>query len=132
LGNAVSPHCYCNVRPANVERDESTGALRVTTLRIFNDRNEIIARIDEDGFWVRYGIRKKRPSRSTLVVYDQTDAEVLYIEMINPETVSILGRFLHPKTGPLIIDKDRILAGGNTFSAFCFGEVMGGPDIAIK
>jgi len=115
-----------------IDRDESTGTLRVVTLRMLNDRNEIIARIDEDGFWVRNDIRKKRPNRSTLVVYDQTDTEVLYIEMLNSETVSILGQFRHPKTGPIIIDRDRISMGGNAFSSICFGEVIGGPDLAIQ
>jgi hypothetical protein len=101
------------------------------TLRIFNDRNEIITRLDEDGFWVRYDIRKKRPNRSTLVVYDQTDSEVLHIEMLNSKTVSIEGKFRHPKTMPITITKDQILTGGKAISRMRIGE-FAEADIAVQ
>ncbi len=41
----------------------------------FRQRN--ITHIDEKGLWVDPSARKSRPDRSTLIVYDHDDAEVL-------------------------------------------------------
>jgi hypothetical protein len=49
----------------------------ITVLKIFDDKGDIITRIDEDGRWVRSDIRYKRPDPSTIIVYDHNDIEVL-------------------------------------------------------
>jgi hypothetical protein len=69
-------------------------------LKVFDDRNDSIAHIDEDGFWVQNSVRKKRPDQSTLVVFDHNDTEVLRIHYLNPRAVSVEGIFRHPKISP--------------------------------
>ena len=64
----------------NRSEDGHTGF--ITTLKLFDDRGDIIARIDEDGRWVRSDIRYKRPDPSTVIVYDHNDAEVLTIKFL--------------------------------------------------
>jgi hypothetical protein len=80
-----------------VDKKPGTDNLVVTVLRIFDDRNDIIARIDEDGFWVQNAIRKKRPNPSILVVYDHSDTEVLRIQFLNSRAISVQGVFRHAK-----------------------------------
>ena len=36
-----------------IDREQSTGAIYISVLRVFDDRNDIIAKIDSDGFCVR-------------------------------------------------------------------------------
>jgi hypothetical protein len=73
--------------------EEKNGNMKILLLRIYDDRNNIIARIDGNEFWVGVGIRKKHPDRSTLKIYDHNDDEVLNIRYQNPHAVSILGIF---------------------------------------
>jgi hypothetical protein len=72
---------------------ERSGNIKIMLLRIYDDRNNIIARIDGNAFWIGTGIRKKHPDRSTLKIYDHNDDEVLNIRYQNPHAVSILGIF---------------------------------------
>ena len=79
------PHTIIQMGPdrmLTIDRAKDGKSLVVTTLRIFDDRNNIIARIDEDGFWVENSSRKKRPDASTLVVYDHNDTEVLNVKFL--------------------------------------------------
>jgi hypothetical protein len=98
-----------------IDRDPSKNQLVVSTLKIFDDRNNIIARVDaDDGFWVENSTRKKRPDASTLVVYDHSDVEVLRMVFLNPSTLSLTGTFRHagiPK--PVVITKDYLDVTGN-------------------
>src|SRR6185295_13230824 len=93
-----------------IDWEKDTGNLIITTLRVFDDRDDIIARIDNDGFWVQNTIRKKRPDQHTLVVYDHNDDEVLRIEFLNPKIVSIAGIFRHRKLKPkyMIAEQDQL------------------------
>jgi hypothetical protein len=75
--------------------EKRSGSIVLTLLRIYDDGGNIIARIDEDGFWVAPQVRKKRPDKSTLIVYDQRDAEVLHLHFLNPKAISVQG-LLHP------------------------------------
>lgn len=109
-----------------VKRDQKTGNLVVTSLKVFDDRNDRIARIDEDGFWVQNNTFKKRPNEHTLVVYDHNDDEVLRIEFINPRVISVTGIFRHPKMQRYFeITKDAAIEmpNHNSFSHSQFGNV---------
>jgi hypothetical protein len=92
----------------------------VSLLKIFDDRNDIIARIDVDGFWVANTVRKKRPDQSTLVVYDHYDREVLKIHLLNDRAMSLTGIFRLPSSTvpmritPSSIDIDTNKYMGNT------------------
>jgi hypothetical protein len=94
-----------------VDRDPDTKNLLITTLRVFDDRDDIIARIDRDGFWVQNTLRKKRPDEHTLIVFDHNDQQVLKIHFLNPQTVSVEGVFRHPqiKPGFLVITENEMI-----------------------
>jgi hypothetical protein len=115
-----------------IDRDDSKKELVVSALKIFDDRNNIIARIDkEDGFWVENSTRKKRPDPSTLVVYDHNDTEVLRIVFINPNTLSLTGIFRHPRyPTPVVITPQEMNTGRLRFSETVFGNA--GTDINIR
>jgi hypothetical protein len=63
------------------------------TLKIVDDRNDVIATMTDGRFWVRETNRKSRPDLSTLVVYDHNDIEVLKIRFLNTHAMSIEGVF---------------------------------------
>jgi hypothetical protein len=116
-----------------IDKKPGTDNLVVTVLRVFDDRDDIIARIDEDGFWVKNTTRKKRPDPSTLVVYDHSDTEVLRIQFLNSRAISIEGIFRHSKLNPryFIITKDRAvqMPNNNSISRSKFAEM--GADIIL-
>jgi hypothetical protein len=93
-----------------IDKDARKNQLVVSILKIFDDRNNIIARVDaEDGFWVENSTRKKRPNPSTLVVYDHSDVEVLRMVFLNPTTLSITGIFRHPQIAkPVVVTPEYI------------------------
>ncbi len=113
--NTVFPHTVLQMRGEPmivIDRDPKTKNLPVTTLRIFDDRDDIIARLDQDGFWVQNTSRKKRPDEHTLIVYDHNDQQVLKINFINPQMISIEGVFRHPRAKPnfiVVTEKQMIM-----------------------
>lgn len=101
-----------------VDRPKNKDALVITTLKIFDDRNNIIARIDEDGPWIDPSARKKRPNKSTLLVFDHNDKEVLNIKFINERAIQIEGIFRNSEIQrPVIITNDYMQVNN--------GKVMG-------
>ncbi len=107
--------------------------LKVTVLRIFDDRDDIIARIDEDGFWVQNTLRRKRPDQSTLIVYDHNDTEVLKLKYLNPRAISVQGVFRHAKIKPayLVVTPTAAIQmpNSNRIMNSCFGEMA--ADISL-
>jgi hypothetical protein len=108
-----------------IDRNAARDELVISTLKIFDDRNNIIARMDaDDGFWVENSTRKKRPDKSTLVVFDHSDKEVLRLVFLNRSTISITGIFRHEHVAsPVIITTDFMDIGGPKFSECIYGEV---------
>jgi hypothetical protein len=114
-----------------IDWDATRNELVVTVLRIFDDRNNIIARIDEDGFWVENSTRNKRPNPSTLVVYDHSDTEVLRAIFMTPRTFYVTGIFRRAGSATVIIDPEFVQIGGVKISPFASMEV-GGADISVQ
>ena len=117
-----------------VARSANGRNLTVTVLRIFDDRDNIIARIDADGFWVENSTRKKRPDKSTFVVFDHNDQEVLRMRFMNRHTISVRGVFRQKGVPFPVVSTDEYLDTG-------FGRMVGGgaggggpegADVAIK
>ena len=115
-----------------VDKDDKRN-LKVSVLRIFDDRDDIIARIDNDGFWVQNTLRKKRPDPSTLIVYDHNDIQVLKLQYLNEKAISIQGTFRHAKIRPsyLIVTSDAVIQmpNNNRIMSSCFGEMA--ADISL-
>jgi hypothetical protein len=88
-----SPIIRVRGEPLFVVDRQKNSHLRITLLKVFDTRNDIIARIDDTGFWVSPGSRKSRPDKSTLIVFDNRDTEVLNVRYLNKTTLSILGSF---------------------------------------
>jgi hypothetical protein len=111
-----------------INKSQTRDELTITTLKIFDDRNDIIARIDaEDGLWVQNSTRKKRPDKSTLVVYDHSDTEVLRVQFLNRSAILLTGIFRHNGIAePTIITSEYMKLGrGPVLSRNAMGD--GGP-----
>jgi len=90
--------------------EQKGGSVKISLLRVYDDRNNIIVRIDENDFWVDSGVRKRRPDKSTLKIYDHNDDEILNMRFQNKHVVSILGIFRY--LGRIIrVTPDLIQAG---------------------
>jgi hypothetical protein len=73
---------------------------------------------------VENSTRKKRPDKSTLIVYDHSDKEVLHLVFLNRSTISITGIFRHEHVAkPVIITADFMDIGGPKLSGNINGEV---------
>ena len=83
-----------------IDRNKDDSSIIITVLRIYDDRDNIIARIDENGFWVAATVRKKRPDQSTLIVFDHSDIQILRIQFLNPQAILVEGLFRHPALRP--------------------------------
>lgn len=130
LGSAVAwetrfPHSIVQMNGEDmltIDRD-SRGYLIIKLLRIFDDRNNIIARIDgKNGFWVDPSSRRERPNPSTLIVYDHNDDQVLNIKFLNPKTLRILGTFRRGRIPPVILSENYVALGGGRLVSLVLGE----------
>ena len=114
-----------------IDRHQNSNQIVVSVLRIFDDRHNIIARIDEGGFWVENSTRSKRPDPHTMQVYDHNDVEVLRIVFLNPRAISVTGVFRHRDVAvPVIVTANNAVVGGMTMSGSAFGESRR-ADIAV-
>jgi hypothetical protein len=118
-----------DIKMLSVNKIQNHTWLVIDILRIFDDHGNIIVKIDPDGFWIDPGIQRKKPDRSTLLVYDRNDDEVLRIEFLNPRALSVQGIF-RDRTGATVrITSDALLSSsGGRLRQGCFG----GVDAAIK
>jgi hypothetical protein len=127
--NVRLPHTLLEIagEPMIVADKNDQGNLVITLLKVFDDRNDVIARIDEDGFWVQNNVRKKRPDESTLVVFDHTDTEVLRIQYLNSRAISVQGLFRHPKISPIywhVRQGNAVqMPNNNSFNGNCVGNL---------
>jgi hypothetical protein len=109
----------------SAEQDDK-GRLILRTLQMFDEQENIIARIDKDGFWLHPLARRVRPDWSTIVIYDSHDNEALNIKFVNEKTVSIRGIFRVRGRKPVIIRDNTIIISQGTLSAPYFGNIEHG------
>jgi hypothetical protein len=67
-------------------------------------------------------LRALRPDRSTFLVLDRFDKEVLYVRYLNRNAVRIRGRFLCGEAPQAIIRDDAILVGGIRLNGVFIGQ----------
>jgi hypothetical protein len=126
--STVFPHTIIEMGglPMLVVDRDSNGFLKITTLRIFDDRDDIIARVDEEGFWVQNTIRRKRPNENTLIVYDHNDDQVLKLQYLNSSFLLIEGILRNKLTSPSFIvitqENMKIMPMNMTMTGNCFGN----------
>jgi hypothetical protein len=95
-----------NGNPIMAADIDENNKMRLSFLRVYDDRKDIIAKVyDHRKLWVSPSARKERTT-STLKVFDHSDAEVLNIMFLNSNTIKILGRFRSKFGGPPVIVTD--------------------------
>jgi hypothetical protein len=67
-------------------------------------------------------LRALRPDRSTFVLLDRFDKEVLYVRYLNPHAVRIRGRFLCGEQPQAVINDDVVLMGGIRINGVFVGQ----------
>jgi len=122
--NSERPTVLLSIGGADIikaDMDEN-GRIHLSTLKLYDDQNEIIARITSDGLWVHPLMRRERPDYSTLVIYDRRDAEVLKIKFINSNTIAISGIFRYPNRPPVILSDRESQIGPLRLGSGCLGH----------
>jgi hypothetical protein len=84
--------------------DKDKGNLIIRLLRVFDDRNDLIAKIDSNDWKVKSF--KKTPDLSTFIVYDHLDHEVLNLRFANKSTLIITGVQRHPGYKTITVSRD--------------------------
>jgi uncharacterized membrane protein len=85
--------------------------------RIFDDRQNLVAKIEHGRFiQTPFAAYQKRPDRSTLIVYDHRDREVLNVTLLNKSAVLVKRANLYTSDGErsVLIDGDVLLPGKGT------------------
>ncbi len=100
-------------------------ALKLRVLRIFDDHDDIIARVDQNRIWLHPNARKSRPDRSTLIVYDHKDVQVLNLKFLNPRAIAVTGIFRARGMSTVVITDRGIEANGFTAAGDCIWNVRG-------
>jgi len=67
-------------------------------------------------------LRALRPDRSTFMVLDRFDKEVLYVRYLNPHAVRIRGRFLCGPAPQAVVGDDAIWVGGVRINGVFVGQ----------
>lgn len=129
-GSSFTPLRMGGVEMIAVEKEQQKQGLLITVLRVFDDQGNIIARIDPDGFWTAPSVFKKKLNRSTLIVNDRKDEEVLKIEFINQRAIKIEGVFRDQRGVVVRITPDKlVLPRNNTYMSSCIGNFKTGIQI---
>jgi hypothetical protein len=102
---------------------EQDGALRIEKLSLFDDRDNLIASVEQNKLWGNPSAKRDRPDRSTILVRDHLNKEALKIEFLNPKTLRFSGIFRSPGNKPIIITDNEANIRGIPISNSCAGEV---------
>jgi hypothetical protein len=114
--------------------DKKGDSIVITLLRLYSG-NSIVARIDEDGFWVAPNTYKKRPDEHTLIIHNERDIPILKIQFLNRKAITIEGVFTNPDAHPkaVVITKEAMIempeknqlsfCMGNNGTMFYFGNI---------
>lgn len=95
-----------------IDKDER-GNIVLSVLRLFDKDGKILARVENNGFWLAGSTRKSRPSKSILRVFDDEDKQVLSIHLLNKKCLEVQGIFNHKGSLPVIITDSNMEMNGN-------------------
>jgi len=118
LGNRVSvinkfPHVVFRARGEDVFVIERDASGLLVSLRVFDDRGNIVARLARNQFAaMNSASHVKRPSPSSLSVFDDRDAKVLDVQFLNPQAIKITGFLRYPGVDPIVITEKYLGRGG--------------------
>jgi hypothetical protein len=138
LGDSTSwtskfPHSVIRLAGRDLLAIDKTrdGSLSLT-LHLFDDRNDVVASIENNQMWTKHGVRFERPTKHRLVVFDHWDEKVLDIRFINRSTVQVSGTFRYRGRMLKIGDAYMVaLPGGGLIGQTCTGAVAG-ADISVE
>src|SRR6202140_1931511 len=126
VGLYIGPHTfYLDKFPQPIIRiaqreiltlDRKGENLVIRTLNLFDDQGNVFASINNgvapNNFWVKPDVRRYRPDKHTLVVFDRHNDEALRIIYLNPHAISITGTFRYLGRPPVIYTPTFFQAGG--------------------
>jgi ribosomal protein L24 len=87
----------------------------------FGDNGDIVAVLENNHFTINRlnYFTKERPDKSTLIVRDQKNIEILNVRFVNPRTIKLLGRFRMPYAADLVINEKEGFFSHTNYSVGC-------------
>lgn len=82
--------------------------LIIKQLTLYDDRHDVIASVDENIIWTRNDVRKIKPNKHSIMVFDHNNDKILSVDFINTHIIKISGIFRN-KSYPLIINDKEII-----------------------
>ena len=114
-----------------VARDES-GVLQIKTLMVRDlDGTAIATKDDANPIWLAPSVRRKRPDKSTLIVFNRYGDKALLVRYLNPNAIEISGDFYGRRGSWVKIGDTDMNIMTNHFIGSCFGMQGGGTAIQI-
>jgi hypothetical protein len=93
-----------------IDRD-SHGGLLVNAI-VFDDRGDIIAKIESNTFMATYSASRIDKTPNRLVVYDHHASEALYVEFVNPSAIVARANMFSPRGVKVVANNSGISYGG--------------------
>jgi hypothetical protein len=103
--------------------ERTSGGLSINA-QIFSEDGRIVATIENNEFSINPNnyFRRVRPDRSTLLVYDQHNLQVLNIRYLNSNWIQVLGVFRLANHMPVTIREDVTIIGESGMSGACSND----------
>ena len=89
--------------------------ISIVAMALFDDAGAIAtidSKAEHNKFWVSPNVRKVRPDKSTLIVYDRNANEVLSLRYLNEKTIAVTGTFKYAGRPPLVVRSNYFQMGG--------------------
>lgn len=110
-----------------------SGPLEITSLMLRDfDRTVIATRDSKAPIWLSPSVRRERPDKSTLIVFNRYGDRVLFLRYLNPSAIEISGNFYGRTGGWVKISDADVDVMTNRFSGGCFGMQGGGTAFVIN
>jgi len=95
--------------------------IKIKILKLYNAEGKLMARIENNRFWISPLARKERPDRSTLRIFSDRDEgnsneKILELRYLNQNSLYVEGRFTRNAKSLDLLSKD------NDFSSVCLGN----------
>lgn len=92
--------------------------------KVFSPDGRIIAEIDSNEFTINQNnyFKRKRPDKSTLIVYDQMNTPVLSVRYLNRTSIRVTGIFRYGNRPPVIVTDSIMSMGSIVMSELCSGD----------
>ena len=107
------PHVVLRVQGYDVFVIERNATGLLVSFQVFDDVGNAGARLERNTFAaMNSASHVERPSRSNLIVFDDSNSTLLDVHFLNPQAIKIAGTLRNPGLEPIVISEKYLGIGG--------------------